>query len=188
MQRKSTMTSKLLSGLVALALLVPPSVIQAEEASTQGAASEQGDQADEADEVDEQEVNWLFVMTTTSGHYDGSMLTLNDVPPTLLFSDRPVRAFGHMQTPALIEELAGETGKDNFLEDPPNAVLSTFRPGEQPTAATVILVEKPIVEGSSLSMKVTLQDGEIPAEFGPASLFIDQKEYDEKKADILKDV
>ena len=78
-----------------------------------------------------------------------------------------------MQTPALIEELARETGSDTFEKDPPNAVFSTFLKGKQPTAATVILVEKPIVEGSSVSFPVVLQDGEIPAEFGPASLFID---------------
>jgi hypothetical protein len=41
------------------------------------------------------------------------------------------------------------------------------------TPPTVATAEEAIVEGSSLSMKVSLQDGEIPAEFGPASLFID---------------
>ena len=116
-----------------------------------------------------QEVNWLFVMTATSGSFDGKTLTLHNVPPTLMFSDRPYRIFGHMDTSKLIKEVS--IGPDSFAKDPPNAVLSTFG-GKLPTSAVVVLY-KPILKGNSLSFPVKVSEGNIPEKFEGASLFID---------------
>jgi hypothetical protein len=116
-----------------------------------------------------QEVNWLFVMTGTSGSFDGKTITLHNVPPTLMFSDRPYRIFGHMDTSKLIKEVS--TGPDSFAEDPPNAVLSTFG-GGLPTTATVVLY-KPTLTGNTLSFPVKVSEGNIPGKFEGATLFID---------------
>jgi hypothetical protein len=117
----------------------------------------------------DQEVNWLFVMTATSGSFDGKTITLHNVPPTLIFSDRPYRIFGHMDTAKLIKEVS--TGPNSFAEDPPNAVLSTFG-GELPTTATVVLY-KPTLTGNTLSFPVKVSEGNIPNKFEGATLFID---------------
>jgi hypothetical protein len=115
------------------------------------------------------QVNWLFVMTGTSGSFDGKTITLHNVPPTLMFSDRPYRIFGHMDTAKLIKEVS--TGPNSFAEDPPNAVLSTFG-GELPTTATVVLY-KPTLTGKTLSFPVKVSEGNIPRTFEGATLFID---------------
>jgi hypothetical protein len=116
-----------------------------------------------------QKVPWLFVMTATSGSFDGKTIILHNVPPTLMFSDRPYRLWGHIDTPSLIK--VGSEGPDNFAEDPPNAVLSTFT-GEKPTTAVVILY-RPSIDGNTISFPVKVEEGEIPDKFGGASLFID---------------
>ncbi len=116
-----------------------------------------------------QKANWLFVMTATSGSFDGKTITLHNVPPTLMFSDRPYRIFGHMDTAKLIKEVS--TGPNSFAEDPPNAVLSTFG-GELPTTATVVLY-KPTLTGKTLSFPVKVSEGNIPRTFEGATLFID---------------
>lgn len=115
-------------------------------------------------------VNWLFVMTATSGSFSEGSLTLHGVPPTLLFSDRPDRVWGHMDTAALVEAVA--EGPDSFTDNPPNAVLSTFGGDHLPTTATVVL-KKPVVHESSVVFPVEVLGGDIPAEFSGASLFID---------------
>lgn len=116
-----------------------------------------------------QKVPWLFVMTATSGSFDGKTIILHNVPPTLMFSDRPYRLWGHMDTPSLIKAVS--EGPDSFAEDPPNAVLSTFT-GEKPTTAVVILY-RPSIDGNTISFPVKVEEGEIPDKFGGASLFID---------------
>jgi hypothetical protein len=116
-----------------------------------------------------QKANWLFVMTATSGSFDGKTITLHNVPPTLMFSDRPYRIFGHMDTAKLIKEVS--TGPNSFAEDPPNAVLSTFG-GGLPTTATVVLY-KPTLTGKTLSFPVKVSEGNIPRTFEGATLFID---------------
>ena len=118
---------------------------------------------------DPPQVNWLFVMTATSGSFDGKTITLHNVPPTLMFSDRPYRIFGHMDTAKLIKEVS--TGPDNFAENPPNAVLSTFG-GGLPTTATIVLY-KPTLTGNTLSFPVKVSEGNIPDKFEGATLFID---------------
>ena len=118
---------------------------------------------------EDQKIHWLFVVTSTSGSFDGKTLTLHNVPPTLMFSDRPHRYFGHMDTAKLIKEV--NTGPDNFKENPPNAVLSTFG-GELPTTGTVVLHGATLI-GKTLSFHVKVLEGDIPDKFEGATLFID---------------
>ena len=148
--------------LVLLATLFALSIYNtnaAKAAGTEAASVKQGDQ----------KINWLFVVTGTSGSFDGKTLTLHNIPPTLMFSDRPHRFFGHMDTAKLIKEV--NTGPDNFAENPPNAVLSTFG-GGLPTTGTVVL-HGATLTGKTISFLVKVLEGHIPDKFEGATLFID---------------
>ena len=148
--------------LVLLATLFALSIYNtnaAKAAGTETASVKQGDQ----------KINWLFVVTGTSGSFDGKTLTLHNVPPTLMFSDRPYRFFGHLDTAKIIKEV--NTGPDNFSVNPPNAVLSTFG-GKLPTTGTVIL-HGATLTGKTLSFHVKVLEGDIPDKFEGATLFID---------------
>ena len=117
------------------------------------------------------EINWLFVVSATSGAFDGKTLTLRDVPPVLIFSDRPDRVWGHMTVSELLPKV--EEGPDSFTVNPPNSVLSTFRDGELPTEATVVM-HTPTIDGADLSFEGVVTRPPSPATFGPASLFVDR--------------
>ena len=119
---------------------------------------------------DETDVSWLYVVSATGGSFDGKTITLHNVPPTLMFSDRPNRIWGHMTLSELLPLV--KEGADNFIVNPPNAVLSTFREGALPTEATVVMHDARI-DGANLLFSVDVMDGSIPATFGPASLFVD---------------
>jgi hypothetical protein len=159
MKQKNNLRFRFWVLLVALLALSLYNTHAAKAAETEAAGAQKGDS----------QVNWLFVMTGTSGSFDGKTITLHNVPPTLMFSDRPYRIFGHMDTAKLIKEVS--TGPDSFAEDPPNAVLSTFG-GELPTSATVVLY-KPTLTGNTLSFPVKVSEGNIPDKFEGATLFID---------------
>jgi hypothetical protein len=126
--------------------------------------------AAEAPASDETDVSWLYVASATGGSFDGQTITLQNVPPVLIFSDRPNRIYGHMTMSELLPMV--KEGDDNFVVNPPNAVLSTFREGELPTEATVIMHDA-TADGANLLFSVDVLDGSIPATFGPASLFVD---------------
>jgi hypothetical protein len=117
------------------------------------------------------DVRWLFVQTATSGSFDGTTLTLDQVPPTLMFSDRPNRVTGHMTTSSLIDKW--DEGDNSFAKDPPNAVLSALGGEGEPTLATVELISKPTTDGDGIRYHVRVLEGEIPGLFDQASLFID---------------
>ena len=123
---------------------------------------------------DETDVSWLYVVNATGGSFDGKTITLHEVPPTLMFSDRPHRIYGHMTLSELLPMV--KEGPDSFVENPPNAVLSTFREGELPTEATVTMFDAGI-DGENLTFTVNVLDGSIPATFGPASLFVDSHHH-----------
>ena len=159
MKQKNNFRCHFLVLLAILLLVFVYNTHAAKAAETDTAGGKQGDP----------QVNWLFVMTGTSGSFDGKTITLHNVPPTLMFSDRPYRIFGHMDTAKLIKEVS--TGPDNFTENPPNAVLSTFG-GELPTTGTVVLY-KPTLTGKTLSFPVKVLEGNIPNTFEGATLFID---------------
>ena len=148
--------------LVLLATLFALSIYNtnaAKAAGTEAAGVEQGDQ----------KINWLFVVTGTSGSFDGKTITLHNIPPTLMFSDRPHRFFGHMDPAKLIKEV--NIGPNSFAENPPNAVLSTFG-GGLPTTGTVVL-HGATLTGKTISFLVKVLEGDIPDKFDGATLFID---------------
>ncbi len=116
------------------------------------------------------EIQALYVQNAHSMSYADGKLTLHSVAPTTLyFSDRPDRVTGHCGTPEFVA--TWDQGPESFASDPPNAALSIFH--EDSVSDVVVELTEPHLHGSSLTYKVVVLDGEMPAVGGPNSLFID---------------
>ena len=115
------------------------------------------------------DVQILFVQSATGGSYDGKTLTLNDVPSTTYFSDRPKRIVGHVATAGFVDQWA--KGADSFKADPPNAVLSVL--GADGANDSVVELTNPRINGNQISYQAKVLDGTPPKAFKTASLFID---------------
>ena len=121
--------------------------------------------------VSEDTVPVMFVQTAQQISYSDGVLSLIKVSPTtMFFSDRPERVVGHDLTAGIIGDYA--TGKDNFTEDPPNAVLSIF--DEEDITDVVVVLKNPVLTGDTLKYDIEVLDGVMPAVGGPSTLFIDQ--------------
>ncbi len=114
----------------------------------------------------------MFVQTAAGVVLANGTLTLQGVTPsTLYFSDRPQRVVGHMTTADFIE-LWGE-GENSFESDPPNAVLAFVPDGAAVPQDAVVVIKEPRLGDGTLSYSIEVLEGEIPAEAGPVTLFID---------------
>ncbi len=119
-----------------------------------------------------EEIEAMFVqcahgMTTSNG-----TLTFHGLAhSTLFFADRPQRVVGHMHTRKFVDEW-GE-GENSFAEDPPNAVVSFLEDGDTVPEEVTIVIDDPKLDGDTLTYKVEVLDGTLPAKAGPCSLFID---------------
>ncbi len=118
-------------------------------------------------------VEMLFVQNAkkVSLDKDKGKMTLKDIgPTTLFFSDRPQRIAGHMTTEEMIP--LWTEGKDSFAANPPNATLSVF--GDDGKVSNVVVeLRNPKLEGTNLSYDVRVLNGQVPANGGSSSLFID---------------
>lgn len=65
-----------------------------------------------------------------------------------------------------------ERGKNGFKDDPPNAALTVFNPVGAPKQAIVVLTN-PRLDGKSILFDARTLKGEIPAQGGESTLFID---------------
>ena len=92
---------------------------------------------------------------------------------TLYFSDRPVRLAGHLKMADYLEEWTKKAGKDNFGNDPPNATLSVYEPGQPDNTLAVVEISHPVIEGKDLVYSYKLIDGKDANGGGATSLFID---------------
>lgn len=157
MTRRSLMIA---TALLASLLVVPGLARAAEPAKKEAAKTEEA--AKQAD--------FLFVQNAQSIHYADGKLTLKGVSPTtIMFSDRPERIAGHMATARFVPFWS--KGKDSFLADPPNATLSIV--DENKVNDVVVVLRDPELKGDELSYHVRVLEGEMPAQGGPVSLFID---------------
>ena len=102
---------------------------------------------------------------------DGTVTLHGQAHSTLFFADRPQRVVGHIHTKKFVSEW-GE-GENNFAEDPPNAVLSFLEEGDTVPAEVTMVIRDPQVAEDTLTYKVEVLDGTLPAKAGPCSLFID---------------
>ncbi len=115
----------------------------------------------------------MFVQTAQGISSEDGTLTLRGITPsTLYFSDRPQRVVGHMATTDFVE-LWG-VGDNSFETDPPNAVLSFLESGaDVPTDAVVVLTAPSLSGNGDLSYSIDVLEGDVPAQTGPVTLFID---------------
>ena len=90
---------------------------------------------------------------------------------TLYFSDRPQRIAGHLKMADYLK--TWDEGKDNFGEDPPNATLSIYEPGQPDNTLVVVKITNPVADGADLIYSYTIINGTMPASGGATSLFID---------------
>ena len=102
---------------------------------------------------------------------DGTVTFLGPANSTLFFADRPQRVVGHMHTRKFVNEW-GE-GENSFAEDPPNAVVSFLEEGEAVPEEVTMVIRDPHLTEETLTYKVEVLDGTLPARAGPCSLFID---------------
>ncbi len=115
----------------------------------------------------------MFVQTAQGVSREDGTLTLRGITPsTLYFSDRPQRVVGHMATTDFVD-LWG-VGDNSFETDPPNAVLSFLESGaDVPTDAVVVLTAPSLSGDGDLSYSIDVLEGDVPAQTGPVTLFID---------------
>ncbi len=150
---------RLPSYLLALLLCLPAAALAADKSEAPAKAS-----------ADEGSVALLFAQSAHAMRFEGDTLTLGGLgPATVYFSERPHRLVGLMSYPAYVDLWV--KGKDNFEADPPNAALAILDETETPPAVVELLAAS--FEGDSMVYKVRILEGELPAESGPVSLFID---------------
>jgi hypothetical protein len=116
----------------------------------------------------------MFVQTAEDLNVDAAAKTfrlVNVNQQTLFFSDRPVRIAGHYKMADYLK--VWSEGKDNFGEDPPNATLSIYEPGQTDNTLVVVEINNPLIDGADLIYSYKLIEGTMPAGGGATALFID---------------
>lgn len=119
-----------------------------------------------------EQIEALFVQSAAGMTYDkasGKLVLRGVSPATILFSDRPKRIAGHMDTKEFVPFWS--EGKDSFSKDPPNATLSIF--DERALSQVVVTLRNPVLAGDTLTYDVRVLQGEMPAKGGLISVFID---------------
>ena len=118
------------------------------------------------------ECDALFVLSARGMEFDGSVLTLKETNPTVVyFCDRPVREAGRMTLEALTVRV--QKGANNFRENPPNAAISIFEDDGSVNEVVVVLPTAPVIAGDSVKFEAVGIDGGLPAAGGAVSMFID---------------
>lgn len=132
---------------------------------------------------------FLFIQGAQSGSISQvnattSTLELSDVSDkTIFFSDRPNRIVGSANTTDFIGNWS--IGKNNFAEDPPNAVLILDDEVEQRQDFAIIELFNPEYdpEADTLGYEITPENAttttssiDLPGEFGQSTLIIDNSD------------
>ena len=121
---------------------------------------------------DLENIEALFVQSAHGLTFGNSSVTLHGLAhQTLFFADRPQRVVGHLTSRKFVDQW-GE-GEDSFAEDPPNAVVSFLEHEDEVPEEVTMTISDPQIEGNTLTYKVNVLDGTLPAKAGPCSLFID---------------
>jgi hypothetical protein len=114
----------------------------------------------------------LYVQSAKGMTSSAGSLTLHGLAPsTLMFSDRPERIVGHVTAAQFVEGWGD--GDNSFLDDPPNAVLSSIEAEDETPEDVVVTLTMPRLEGDTLTYNVNVLEGELPDATGACSLFID---------------
>jgi hypothetical protein len=114
----------------------------------------------------------LFVQSAHGLTTNNGSVTLHGLAhQTLFFADRPQRVVGHLTSKKFVDEWGD--GEDSFEKDPPNAVVSFLEDGDVVPEEVTMTISEPQLDGDTLTYKVNVLDGTLPANAGPCSLFID---------------
>jgi len=122
---------------------------------------------EQLDQIEAMFVQSAHAMTTT----ERTMTLHGQAHSTLFFADRPQRVVGHLHTRKFVNEWGD--GENSFAEDPPNAVLSFLEEGDAVPEEVTMELRDPHLTEETLTYKVVVLDGTLPAKAGPCSLFID---------------
>jgi hypothetical protein len=122
--------------------------------------------------AEEETCDMLFVQDAKAMVFDGSMLTLKEANPNIIFfCDRPVRTAGHMTRDAFMK-LVSE-GENSFADNPPNAAVSIIDAKGEVIEVVVTLSKKPLVSGNDMVFPIKVIDGELPNAGETVIMFID---------------
>ncbi len=117
-------------------------------------------------------IDALFVQSAAALTCGLGTVTLHGLTnSTIYFADRPRREVGHIPSHRFVA--LWREGVNNFAADPPNAVLSFLDDEEGAPEDAVVVLREPRLEGDSLTYRVDVLDGMLPARSGPCALFID---------------
>jgi len=123
---------------------------------------------------------WLFVHTAqTAEMTSATTLVMPATRDIFAFTDRPNRMHGYLNAHEYAS-LWDEGEGDTFKADPPNAVLTWVDGDEVKEAELLIISAETVGHGRSIAYEVKLEAGETPVgKMGPASLFVDDGEFDD---------
>ena len=114
----------------------------------------------------------LFVQDAKAMVFDGSLLTLKEANPNIIFfCDRPVRTAGHMNRDAFMKLVT--EGENSFADNPPNASVSIIGAKGEVTAAVIVLSQRPRMNGNDMVFPIKVLDGELPNAGETVIMFID---------------
>src|SRR5262245_21002569 len=115
-------------------------------------------------------IDALFVQSATGFTSERDTITLHGLAEsTVYFADRPRREVGHMRSSSFVD--LWDVGVYSFAIDPPNAVIS-FLDGEA-YGDVVVVLHDPRLDEDTLTYRVDVLEGTLPAETGACALFID---------------
>ena len=122
--------------------------------------------------AEDEACDMLFVQDAKAMAFDGSLLTLKDANPNIIFfCDRPVRTAGHMNRDVFMELVT--EGANSFADNPPNAAVSIVSAKGDVTQAVVTLSKRPQVSGKDMVFPIKVIDGELPNAGETVIMFID---------------
>jgi len=122
--------------------------------------------------ADEEACDMLFVQDAKAMVFDGSLLTLKEANPNIIFfCDRPVRTAGHMNRDAFMKLVT--EGENSFADNPPNAAVSIIDAKGEVTEAVVTLSKRPVVSGNDMVFPIKVLDGKLPNAGKTVIMFID---------------
>ena len=122
--------------------------------------------------AEDEACDMLFVQDAKAMVFDGSLLTLKEANPNIIFfCDRPVRTAGHMTRDAFMKLVT--EGKNSFADNPPNAAVSVVGAKDEVTEAVVTLSKRPSVSGNDMIFPIKVIDGELPSAGETVIMFID---------------
>ena len=122
--------------------------------------------------AEDEACDMLFVQDAKAMVFDGSLLTLKEANPNIIFfCDRPVRTAGHMTRDAFMKLVT--EGENSFADNPPNAAVSIVGAKGEVTEAVVTLSKRPSVRGNDMVFPIKVIEGKLPDTGETVIMFID---------------